>query len=188
MSFKGRRVFVNSGTSEYGLGAERQRQRGTAAHNTLVIDDENSSEVWAAFRVARRARLVGIRCEESDFSVMGEHDGYRRLRGKNVHRRSWTLNARGLFIEDTVEGCFRNAKCYFHLHPEIRVQHDRGLKLQLIDSHGVPLEIRFEGAAMVEVLESTWHPEFGVALPSHCIVAQLDGPRLATFIGRSEPA
>jgi uncharacterized heparinase superfamily protein len=187
MSFNGRRVLVNSGTSEYGLGAERQRQRGTAAHNTLVIDDENSSEVWAGFRVARRsrARLLGIRCEESVLGAVGEHNGYRRLRGRNVHRRSWTLNARGVLIEDTVEGSFRSAKCFFHLHPEIRVERGRGTELQLIDSRGEPLEIRFEGAAAVEVVDSTWHPQFGVALPNRCIVARLDGPRLATSIGRS---
>ena len=59
---------MNSGTSEYGLGEERQRQRGTAAHNTVVIDGENSSEVWAGFRVARRARarLLDARAEDRD--------------------------------------------------------------------------------------------------------------------------
>jgi len=189
MSFKGRRVFVNSGTSEYGLGAERQRQRGTAAHNTLVIDGANSSEVWAAFRVARRARsrLLRMEADESTFVAVGEHDGYRRLRGRNMHRRSWTLNARELLIEDTVEGRYESAKCYFHLHPEIHVRGGSGSELQLSDSRGPLLEVRFEGAVAVEVADSTWHPQFGVPVPNRCIVAQLDGPRLATRIGGSCP-
>jgi uncharacterized heparinase superfamily protein len=188
MSFKGRRVFVNSGTSEYGMSAERQRQRGTAAHNTLVLDGENSSEVWAGFRVARRsrARLLDVRTEDTVFSVVGEHDGYRRLRGRNLHRRSWTLSAHELLIEDTVEGRFRSAKCYFHLHPEIQARRGRGQDVQLNDSRGVLLEMHFEGAAVVDVVDSTWHPEFGVALPSRCIVANLDGPRLATLIRGSD--
>jgi len=184
MSYMGRRVFVNSGTSEYGLSAERQRQRGTAAHNTLVLDGDNSSEVWAGFRVARRARarLLEAGAAGSAFRVAGEHDGYRRLRGKNVHRRSWTLSARELVIEDTVEGPFRSAQCYFHMHPDIRVQRGAGLEVQLSDSHGPLLEVHFQGAAIVDVVDSTWHPEFGVALPSRCIVAQLEGSRLATVI------
>ena len=188
MSFRGRRVFVNSGTSVYGRGAERQRQRGTAAHNTLVIDDENSSEVWAGFRVARRsqARLLSAQAEDREFSVVGEHDGYRRLRGKNLHRRRWTLNAHELFIEDNVEGRFRSAKCYFHLHPEIHARRGAGSDVRLSDARGVLLDVRFEGAAAVDVIDSTWHPEFGVSLPASCIVAQLDGPRLATFIRRSD--
>jgi uncharacterized heparinase superfamily protein len=188
MSFKGRRVFVNSGTSEYGLSAERQRQRGTAAHNTLVLDGENSSEVWAGFRVARRARarLLSATTEHSTFDVVGEHDGYRRLRGGNLHRRRWTLTAQELSIEDTVEGRFGSAMIYFYLHPEISVQRGRGPELYLSDARGVLLEMRFEGAGAVDVVDSTWHPVFGVALSSRCIVAQLDGPRLATSIRRSD--
>jgi uncharacterized heparinase superfamily protein len=184
MSYKGRRVFVNSGTSEYGRSDERERQRGTAAHNTLVLDGENSSEVWAGFRVARRsrARLIDVRTEGTSFKVTGEHDGYRRLRGRNVHRRSWKLSAHELLIEDIVDGRFCSAECYFHLHPEIQVRRGQGLDLQLSDSHGLLLEMRFEGAAIVDVADSTWHPEFGVASPSRCIVARLAGPRLATLI------
>jgi uncharacterized heparinase superfamily protein len=188
MSFRGRRVFVNSGTSEYGLSAERQRQRGTAAHNTLVLDDEDSSEVWAGFRVARRsrARLLDVRAAVSTVRVVGEHDGYRRLRGKNMHKRSWKLTAQQLTIEDTVEGGFRSAKCYFYLHPEIRIRQTGGFEVHLSDSRGVLLEMRFEGAAVVEVIDSTWHPEFGVALTSHCIVAKLDASRLSTLIRASD--
>ncbi len=88
-------------------------------------------------------------------------------------------------IEDTVEGGFRSAKCYFHLHPDIHVRRGRGSELQLSDSRGVLLEMNFEGAAAVDVVDSTWHPEFGVATPNRCIVANLAGPRLATRIRRS---
>ncbi len=56
MSLFDERIFVNSGISCYGESSERLRQRGTAAHNTVVINDQNSSEVWGGFRVARRAR------------------------------------------------------------------------------------------------------------------------------------
>jgi uncharacterized heparinase superfamily protein len=184
LSFRGRRVIVNSGTSEYGRSAERQRQRGTAAHNTLVIDDEDSSEVWAGFRVARRARArwLDVRSSDTEIFAAGEHDGYRRLRGGNLHRRTWALNARELLIVDTVDGQFGGAKCYFHLHPEIRVQRGRGPELQLIDLQNVLLQMEFEGAAGVDILDSTWHPEFGISRPNSCVVAHLNGPRLATLI------
>jgi uncharacterized heparinase superfamily protein len=187
LSFNGRRVFVNSGTSEYGLTAERQRQRSTAAHNTLVLDDEDSSEVWAAFRVARRARarLLAARSEGAAFVVLGEHDGFRRLRGGNLHRREWKLTSSELRIEDSVEGAFQSAKCYFHLHPDVQVRRGRGPVLRLSDSSGALLDVSFEGAAP-DIVESTWHPEFGVAKPSRCIVARLDGPHLTTVIRRSE--
>src|SRR4029077_5136808 len=56
LSLRGQRVLVNTGTSTYELSAERLRQRGTAAHNTVVVDGVNSSQVWSSFRGARRAR------------------------------------------------------------------------------------------------------------------------------------
>jgi uncharacterized heparinase superfamily protein len=188
MSFEARRVFVNSGTSEYGLSAERHRQRGTAAHNTLVLDGENSSEVWAGFRVARRARatLLGARAEDQRFIVAGEHSGYRRLSGRNIHRRTWTLTPQELRIEDTVVGRFGSAGCYFHLHPEIQVQRVNGSDLRLSDSQGLALEMSFAGAVGVDVIDGTWHPEFGAALRNRCVVARLEGSRLVTRIRRSD--
>jgi uncharacterized heparinase superfamily protein len=190
LSFGGRRVFVNSGTSEYGAGAERHRQRGTAAHNTLVIDGQDSSEVWAGFRVARRARarLLEARSTDATATVVAEHNGYRRLRGRNTHKRSWRLTAQTMHIEDVVGGGFRSAQCFFYLHPEIRVTRIGESELQLGDSQRVLLQLRFEGADRVEIIESTWHPEFGLAVPSNCIVATLGGPRLTTLIRVSDPA
>ena len=70
LSVFGQRLVVNSGTSEYGLGAERLRQRGTAAHSTVQIDGADSSEVWSGFRVARRARPLCRTLDELDGAVI----------------------------------------------------------------------------------------------------------------------
>src|SRR5271157_263629 len=51
LSHRGQRLLVNSGISTYECGAERQWQRGTAAHNTVRVDGCDQSEVWSAFRV-----------------------------------------------------------------------------------------------------------------------------------------
>ena len=78
LSVFGQRLIVNGGTSGYGLGPERQRERGTAAHSTVVIDGQDSSEVWAGFRVARRARPFGLAMStRADEAVLAcSHDGY----------------------------------------------------------------------------------------------------------------
>jgi hypothetical protein len=170
------------------MSAERQRQRGTAAHNTLVIDGQDSSEVWAGFRVARRARprLLEAHATSSTVTVVGEHDGYRRLRGRNMHKRMWRVSEQGMSIEDVVEGEFRSAKCFFYLHPEIRVKRTAESEFKLSDSFGTQLEVRFEGPAAVAIVDSTWHPEFGAILASSCIVATLGSPRLTTLIRASD--
>jgi hypothetical protein len=65
LSLFGQRTIVNGGTSRYGTGPEREAERGTPAHSTVTVDGENSSEVWAGFRVARRAKPFDLRIEET---------------------------------------------------------------------------------------------------------------------------
>lgn len=106
LSVHNKRVIVNSGTSLYGNGPERQRQRGTAAHNTIEVDGENSSEVWSGFRVARRARPYGLSIDQDhhELTVACGHDGYRRLPGQPVHLRTWHIQHNTFSVRDTIEG------------------------------------------------------------------------------------
>ena len=184
MSIGRQRVFVNSGTSQYGADEERQRQRGTAAHNTVVIDGQNSSEVWAGFRIARRARARLWRATEAPTSVTVEasHDGYRRLPGRNDHRRRWILDRHSLRVDDEITGEFRLAEAYFYLHPEIEAWPSTSREVILSWPQGASVRVVFESAAAVEVRPSTWHPKFGVALVNRCIVARLSGPSLTTRV------
>ncbi|WP_413889259.1 heparinase II/III family protein [Candidatus Aalborgicola defluviihabitans] len=50
LSVSGQRVVVNGGTSRYGLGPLRLRERETAAHSTVEVAKQSSSEVWGGFR------------------------------------------------------------------------------------------------------------------------------------------
>lgn len=185
LSLQGRRVMVNSGTSCYGNGSERQRQRGTAAHNTLVIDGLDSSEVWGGFRVARRARVKSLDIAESAGSMRVEatHDGYRRLSRRDLHRRCWLLNDASLLIEDEIAGTFDRAELRFHLHPEVEIA---GLeaadgKAFLRLPGGKQVEVAIQGGKLL-LEPTTWHPYFGVSRPNSCLVAVLAGPKISTRI------
>lgn len=175
LSLFGHRLVVNSGTSEYGLGGERLRQRGTAAHSTLQIDDADSSEVWSGFRVARRARPLERALREDGDALILEcgHDGYLRLPGRPLHRREWRLTDHGLCVTDRVGGGFARAVARFHLHPEIAV-HGEGAfgELHLPDGHRIRWSAK---GGVVRVESSTWHPRFGEALPSRVLELELDG-------------
>jgi uncharacterized heparinase superfamily protein len=187
LSLFGQRVIVNSGTSCYGNSAERLRQRGTAAHNTVTVEDQNSSEVWAGFRVARRARPFGLGVSVGPTIVIQcAHDGYRRLKGKPIHRRQWTVYNSHFEIRDEIEGEFVAAEACFHLHPSIRVAESppsvdpsASLVLELPDGSHVTLATP-DGRLRVEA--STWHPEFGLTVPSQCIVAAFAGAVLHTRV------
>ncbi len=174
LSLGGRRLVVDSGTSTYEPGTERRRQRSTAAHNTVEVDGQDSSEVWGAFRVARRARPreVSVAQEGQAWVVRAAHDGYRRLPGRVLHRRALRLAPDALELEDALEGSWTSAVARLHLHPAVRVL-ARGARL----AHGAT-EVRVASAGCrAAVLDATWHPRFGETLPSACLAFALDGPR-----------
>ncbi|PSJ61515.1 heparinase [Mesorhizobium soli] len=140
LSVNGRRVIVNSGTSVYGNGPERLRQRGTAGHNTVEIDGENSSEVWSGFRVARRACPEGLFVTMHDeFSIVAcSHDGYRRLSGRPCHRRSWYFGGDTLIVSDKVEGGHGRAVAAFHFHPACTLSASADGSTGTLPSHTTP--------------------------------------------------
>ncbi len=183
LSLAGQRVFVNSGTSLYGDDAERQRQRSTAAHNTVVVDGHDSSEVWAGFRVARRAR-ARLQAATSTLPaiVTASHDGYRRLPGRNEHSRQWTVDRQFLRIDDTISGQFRVADAYFYLHPKIEARLLDSRDVLLAWESGLSVRVAFDGASDVTVQSSTWHPRFGVTVANQCIRARISGPSLVTRV------
>jgi len=178
-SLHGSRVVVDSGTSLYAEGPERLRQRGTAAHNTVLVDGADSSEVWSSFRVARRAEPHGLVVEEAgdELRVRCSHDGYLRLPGRVLHTRSWTLAQGALLVRDELTGRFAAAEAALHLHPSVRVLDPHHLALP----GGRGLGLVASGAAP-RLEAATWHPRFGASLPTTRVALPLDGASLTTLL------
>jgi uncharacterized heparinase superfamily protein len=162
------RLIVNSGTSQYDLGPQRQWERSTAAHNTLQIDCQNSSEVWASFRVARRGYPFDISVMRNCDSVIVEaaHNGYFHLPGKVIHRRRWKLCTTRLEVLDIIEGDFTEAVTRAYFHPNIQITKSNKNGIASWKNH----EIFWETNMVDSALEKTmWHPEFGLSIPNQCI-------------------
>jgi len=177
LSLFGQRVIVNGGTSRYGLGPEREDERGTPAHSTVTVDGEDSSEVWAGFRVARRARPfdLAVSHEGRRLRVSCAHDGYRRLAGRPVHRRLWLLQPGVLRVEDRVEGRFKSAVARFHLHPAVDCTLDEsGSSGRLRVPSGQTVRWRASGGS-ARVEPSFYCPVFGRRDPTRCLAVELDG-------------
>jgi len=177
LSLGGKRFLVDSGTSLYEEGPERLRQRGTAAHNTVEVDGVDSSEVWASFRVARRAAPHGLEIDESPdgFEIACGHDGYLRLPGRVYHQRRWRLEAGALHVLDRLEGRFKRATARYHLHPTVEKPGPGVLRLPDFGA------VSFEGEPLPPVLEpTTWHPRFGSAEPSSRLAFPFSEPSLRT--------
>jgi uncharacterized heparinase superfamily protein len=179
LSLGGHRIIVNSGTSEYGNSIERQRQRGTAAHNTVELNHQNSSEVWGGFRVGRRANPKNVEIQRSSQAITlhAGHSGYRWLEAEHV--RKWKLEKSSLTINDQVQGAFGIA--YFHLHPNVQLEWVEVHTLR-IWAQGNPVAIFKCDSGNLSVEEGIWHPEFGRTVPNVFIKIRFEGSALQTRI------
>ena len=143
----GRPVIVDTGTSTYEVNNTRFYERSTAAHNTVVVCGQNSSQVWAGHRVARRAR-VQILCDEEE-RIAAVHDGYKRL--GCLHTRKVEKVGKYIRITDEVD---REGTAYLHFMPkeDIVLEGNRLL--------GSDYCIEFGGARGIEPFTSMYAPEF----------------------------
>lgn len=183
LSLFGHRVFVNSGTSQYGDNTERHRQRSTAAHNTVEINGKNSSEVWSGFRVARRAYPIGIKYTKSEeqFKLCASHTGYRRLKGGATHRRTWETNNSSVKIVDRIDGHYKQAIGFWHLHPDVKVSLVDPSTYELFVQSGKSAIVKIKGATH-ELKKSIWHPEFGKSIINSCIVFNFESSTVITLV------
>ncbi len=66
--------IIDTGVSTYTKGKERNYERSTHAHNTVVISNMNQSEIYNSFRVGRRAKVISL--FETANEIEGTHNGY----------------------------------------------------------------------------------------------------------------
>lgn len=140
-------VFVEWGTSTYQIGERRSLERSTAAHNTLVIDGKDQSEVWGGFRVARRARVSIFKDYEKELEAA--HNGYLSL--GYTHKRRFEFREEDLSISDIIEGNKEKEAekiVYFHIHPDRAVRLEE--KTIRIDD---AITMRFRGSSEVSLVE-----------------------------------
>lgn len=183
MSLFGERVFVNSGISQYGDGPTRLKERGTAAHNTVLINGQNSSEVWSGFRVAKRAYPLGLKVvSDHDMAVVHcGHDGYTRLPGRPMHIRIWTLQTGRLLIEDQIKGLFESATAFLHLAPNIHINQidANNFQFSLQESKQI-VSLSIKGANVA--LEPGYYaPEFGILLNNYHLLIHFDKSSSVSF-------
>ena len=177
LALQGEPLIVNGGTSCYGQGSQRQRERGTAWHSTVQIDDHDSSEVWSGFRVGRRAYPRDVRIGEG--WAHAAHDGYTFLPGRPVHHRSWVIKAGALQVKDSVQPPTPRSCARFHLAP--------GLSPAPIGENRWAIRRGRDLLASVEVDEAKarWVPsehasEFGLRQSTVALCCELKGGACVT--------
>ncbi len=123
LSVDGHKILVDPGTYRYNGEPEfRKYFKGTRAHNTISIDNQDQSIQENGFIWSHpyHADLLGFSEHNGRFIINAEHDGYRHL-GKPVwHRRDILISDDYCFlIKDSFKGKgIHDFEINFHLHPD----------------------------------------------------------------------
>jgi len=171
------RIVSDTGTLLYDPGPDRQRMRGTAAHNTLRIDGEEQLEAWGSFRVGRRGRARAVaRGRTGTWSwLSASHDAYCRLPGRPAHHRLVAVGEPGILVLDAVFGSGpHRIESHLHQHPQS-------------DDEGVEI-VALGGTARVE--PAPLHERFGETreMRRHALDVQTEIPWIGGWwIARSAP-
>lgn len=111
----GQPFIVDTGISTYDKTPRRQYERSTVAHNTVVVDGQDSAEVWGGFRVARRSRVNILKDEPTEVSARATGVG------RNLwHERTFTLTDHSFIICDHIAKGHRGT-ARLHLAPSVEV-------------------------------------------------------------------
>lgn len=142
-------IIVDTGISTYNISKERLNERSTKSHNTVTIDDKNSSDVWSSFRVGKRAKTK-IK-DDSDNILSASHNGYKSQ--KIIHCRKWTFEKNQIIIDDKLSNDIE-AKAYLHFHPKSSIF----LKDKVIFINE-NVEISFKNILNVKLLDYTFNSQ-----------------------------
>lgn len=180
LAIDGRPVVVDSGVFDYEPSQERAYARSTRAHNTVVVDGMEQSEIWGVFRVARRARpILGHidKTESESILFEGAHDGYRRLHGKPIHRRTIAYDGQGSWvISDLVEGSgTHHIESLVHIHPDFTAVETGACRVS-IERSGEPIAtIEAVSPCRIAIEMGCYFSEFGLSQKNPVIAFSYSG-------------
>jgi uncharacterized heparinase superfamily protein len=180
LAIEGRRVVVDSGVFDYELSQERAYARSTRAHNTVMVDDEEQSEMWGVFRVARRARPLRaeiVKTANESLLFEGAHDGYMRLKGKPIHKRHISYDGHGNWvITDVLEGKgTHQMESFVHLHPDCSITQSVAMSYR-IEWNGEPVAtIEALNPCQMRIESGCYFPEFGLSRKNPVIAFSCSG-------------
>ena len=162
----GKDIFVDPGTYDYFSYPDwREYFRSTQAHNTIVVDEENQSEMLGLFLWGRKAQAKCLCWEPSDKGgiVSGEHNGYSCLDDPVIHKRTLELDGmeRILIIKDEIVAHKEHTiSLYLHMDEHCKIM-PLGANKYKIETGQKNLEISLDSAFQIELYKGSENPNLG---------------------------
>lgn len=158
----GKPIIIDTGLSTYETNARRTTERSTAAHNTVMIEDKEQSEVWGGFRVANRAKIIDLKDTANTFTA--SHNGYQSIGA--IHTRTFIFDHHHISIQDSIASSnSHTCTAFLHCHPNVTVKiHNE--KIMLNDD--VVITCSHHDTISTDIYH--YAPEFNKLIPATVII------------------
>ena len=178
-------IVVDAGVYEYAVGEMRDYVRSTRAHNTVSVDGDEQSELWSAFRVARRAKKLHTHITQTSEGAIfnGGFEGFYAIRGRAKHLRKANISMEKtgkaiahVCIEDEIQVRGEHkAESFIHLHPRIDCKDQGEGNIQLNLNGECVANVMIDKSCSYKIEHSFYCPEFGKKFDNSMIVLMKKG-------------
>ncbi len=165
---RGKPLVIDGGTFSYDNDSQRFAFRSTAAHNTVIINGLEQSEVWAGFRVGRRSNPEQAKAEDSGqlLFFQGRYRNQVKPSQGIVHERIIVIKPpEWMLVWDTIQARGDIEACSFcRFAPGWMVHEEKNLCLLRHDS-GDQVVLYPLLTDSYFLRDSVYAPEFGRKIP-----------------------
>lgn len=159
LSLLGRRCIVDTGCGSYQNPEIRYNCRKSAAHNVALIELSDQSDLWGAFRIGKRARIISRSYDsQSGILIVELLDQYDQHLRREVVFGSESIRVRDRLYQRRLTGTFCSL---LHLHPDCQILPEAESTSISLSCHEVSFKV--QTSARVRTEAHICYPEFGRA-------------------------
>ncbi|MFS0864579.1 heparinase II/III family protein [Fredinandcohnia sp. 179-A 10B2 NHS] len=173
LSINTKPFIVNSGTFRYENGKWRDYFRSTKAHNTVTISEQEQSQLWGNFRVAKR--IKSVRRKHFIYNNIPFYSGaYTSYQGAEHKRYIGNIDSDKLIVLDYVTTKSKGkVKSYLHFVPGTKLEKVNN-SIHILNTKRERMEINFIGTREVDFEHGWYSQEFNVKEENCTVICNKD--------------
>ncbi len=157
LSIAGRRCIIDTGCGSYQNAQIREHCRKTASHNTALIELSEQSDIWGAFRIGARAKVISRQFDsEKGILIIELLDQYAQHFRREIVFGPSSIRIRDRMYHRRLTGTFCSL---VHLHPDCQIMPASDQGIINLSCHEV--EFSIQSGARIRSEMHLCYPEFG---------------------------